>query len=353
MRKKVIAFVKRGFIMAIIAIVLLEVGLRICGFGVFELPEFSMTSIPNSHLSPDNTLGIRLNSGTYNVTINKKLKYTATHLNNGQRTCGRVEKSSEEQTKIAFYGCSFTYGTGVNDSEVYPFLLQAEFPNLKIENRAVPGYGQAQILINLEQDLKSTNKPDVIILNYLSFHNERNTLNPSYRKKLRMGYQITERDDHEIAKFKCSYPFGSIVENELKLEQMSIQEISSTFPLIGYSASMNALQNTWDERTIDAIEDEKVTLAMIDRIHEICKINKVKLVISTMMNDKVTSRLINHCREKSISTVDISVDFSRKGFTNAPYDQHPSAKAHKLFEKKLHQFMTSLISEKAQVKLLN
>ena len=339
MRKKVIAFVKRGFIMAIITIVLLEVGLRLCGFGVFELPEFSMTSTPNRHLSPDEELGIHMNPGIYEVTINKKLKYTATHLKNGQRTCGNLENPSKEQTTVAFYGCSFTYGTGVNDSEVYPYLLQADFPNLNIENRAVPGYGQAQILVNLEQELTSSQKPEVIILNYLSFHNERNTLNPSYRQKLRMGYEITRRNDIGIAKFKCSYPYGSLKENELKLDHVSIREISSTFPLIEYSASMNALQDTWDEQTVDAEDDERVTLAMIDRIDEICKNNGVKLVVSTMMNDEITSRLIKHCEEKSISTIDIYVDLSQKGFTNAPHDQHPSAKAHRLFSERLKPYL--------------
>lgn len=336
------AFVKRGFIMMIITIVLLEVGLRIFGFGVFELPEFSMTSAPNRHLSPDEELGIRMNPGIYEVTINKKLKYTATHLKNGQRTCGNLENRSKEQTTVAFYGCSFTYGTGVNDSEVYPYLLQVDFPNLNIENRAVPGYGQAQILVNLEQELTSSQKPEVIILNYLSFHNERNTLNSSYRQKLRMGYEITKRDDIGIARFKCSYPYGWFEENELKLDHISIREISSTFPLIEYSVSMNALQNTWDEQTVDAPEDEKVTLAMIDRIDEICKNNGVELVISTMMNDEITSRLIKHCDEKSISTIDIYVDLSQKGFTNAPLDQHPSSKAHKIFAEKLGSYLNKL-----------
>jgi hypothetical protein len=342
MSKRVKAIVKRGLIMLIITIVLLEVGLRLFGFGVFELPEYSMTSSPARHLSPDEKLGVRLNPGTYQVTINKQLKYTATHLKNGQRSCGIVESEFPRETSVAFYGCSFTYGTGVNDSEVYPFLIQEKFPDLKIENRAVPGYGQAQILLNLEQELISSQKPDILILNYLSFHNERNTLNPSYRQKLRMGYQITERDDEGIAKFKCNYPYGSVENGELRLEQKSIQEINSTFPLISYSASMNALQNVTDGKSIDAAEDEKVTLEMIDRIHEVCKSNGVEFVISTMMNDDVTNRLITHCLMKSIPTIDIAVDLTQKGFTNAPYDQHPSAKAHKIFAEKLSVYLSEI-----------
>lgn len=339
MRKKILVIVKRGIIFMVITIVLLEIGLRLFGFGTFQLPDFSMNSTPNRHIQPDDELGVRLNPGTFEVTLNKKLKYTATHLKNGQRTCGTNTIDSTKQLTVAFYGCSFTYGTGVNDWEVYPYLLQKKHPNLKIENRAVPGYGQAQILVNLEKELSSAEKPDVLVINYLSFHNERNTLNASYCQKLRMGYEITKRDDIGIARFKCAYPFGVIENEKLKLDQLSIQEISSTFPFINYSASMYALQNLWDEKSVDAANDEKVTLALLDEIHEICSKYGVKLFISTMMDDAVTKRFTAHCKANSIPTIDISVDLTQKGFTNAPYDQHPSAKAHKIYAEKLSNLL--------------
>ncbi|MFT6245969.1 MAG: hypothetical protein ACJA0U_003339 [Salibacteraceae bacterium] len=330
--------------MMIITIVLLEVGLRLFGFGTYELPEYSMVSSPNRHLSPDANLGIHLNPGTFAVTINKQLKYTATHLKNGQRTCGEQVAISDESTTLAFYGCSFTYGTGVNDWEVYPHIIQQQFPDLKIENHAVPGYGQAQIILDLEKQMDSKTKPGILILNYLSFHNERNTMNSAYQQKIRTGYAATKKIDRGIASYKCSYSFGAIENGSLKMGSISIQEINSTLPLINYSASMNAFQNLFD-KSVDTESDEKVTLAMIDRIHEICEEKKMKLVLSYMTHDAITQRLVAHCKSASIPTIDIFVDLNKKGSTNAPYDSHPSAKTHQVYAEKLSTFLRKLSDE--------
>lgn len=342
MRKKIGVFAKRSVFFLIITIILLEIGLRIFGFGPFELPKFSMRSTPNRHLLPDEQLGVRLNPGHYKVTLNKHLSYTATHLTSGYRKCG---ESKVDGPLIAFYGCSFTYGTGVTDEEVYPYLLQEEYNFLKIENRAVPGYGQAQMLAVLERDMHKPNKPSVVVLNYLSFHNERNTLNASYRQNLRIGYGITKRDDPGIARFKCAYPSGKMVNGKLVLDQLSMQEINSTFPFISHSAATNALQNLWSQKSINAQEDEKVTFALIDQIQRICAKQGVKLVISTMTNDKVTKRFIQHCESRSITTIDIAVDFTKKGFNNKPYDQHPSALAHRKIAEKLEGFLKKYTKE--------
>ncbi len=301
-----------------------------------------MESSPTRHLLPDEQLGVRLNPGQYKVTLNKLLKYTATHLANGYRSCG---ESNSDSPLIAFYGCSFTYGTGVNDEDVYPYILQKKFNSLNIENRAVPGYGQAQMLLNLEEDLSKPNKPTVIVLNYLSFHNERNTLNASYRQNLRIGYGITKRDDAGIEQFKCAYTFGEIEKGKLVLGQLSMQEINSTLPFISYSASMNWFQNLWDQTSVNAQEDEKVTLALIDQIQEVCKKNDVKLIISTMSNDDITKRFIQHCESRSIATIDISVDFTQKGYNNKPFDQHPSALAHHEIAVKLEEFLKKYTKE--------
>lgn len=339
MKKKMRSIAKRSILLLFITFFLLEIGLRLFGLGPFELPKYSMISTPDRHLLPDPHLGVQLNPGKYEVTLNQQLKYTATHLENGYRSCG---ESHVDDPLVAFYGCSFTYGTGVSDEQVYPYLLQEKFDSLKIENRAVPGYGQAQILASLEDDLKKPHKPDVIVLNYNSFHNERNTLNASYRQKLRMGYEITKRDDAGIARFKCAHPFGILKNGKVELNVLSMQEINSTFPLISYSAVMHTLQNLWHLSSVDAAEDEKVTLAMMDQIHSICTKSGVKLVISTMTNDDITRRLIAHCKKRSITTIDISIDLSQKGFTNKPHDQHPSAKAHKIYAEKLTEFLRSL-----------
>ena len=343
MKKKLLPMLKRVAITLFITIFLLEIGLRLVGYGSYQLPDFSMVSTPGAHLFPTEEMGVRLREGTYSVVINKHLKYQAIHSIKGQRTCGTPNSDSTEfEQNIAFYGCSFTYGTGVNDKEVYPYILQQQFSEYEIENHAVPGYGQAQVIIDLENNLDSENKPDVLVLNYLSFHNERNALNSSYQKKIRDGYAISKKMDIGIARYMCSYPFGVIENGSLKMKFLPIEEINSTLPLINYSAITNTVQGLLEEKGVDEKSDEKVTLAMIDRIHQLCKKHGIQLLVSTMTNDAITKRLIKQCNSASIPTVDIFVDLSQEEFTNAPYDQHPSAKAHKLFAEKLASYFSNI-----------
>ena len=66
-------------------------------------------------------MGLSLNPGKFNVTINKKQKYNVTHTSDSLRTTG--SNSDIAKINIQLHGCSFTYGMGVNDEETYPFIL--------------------------------------------------------------------------------------------------------------------------------------------------------------------------------------------------------------------------------------
>lgn len=52
---------------------------------------------------------------------------------------------------LVFFGCSFTFGTGVNDNEVLPNIVQDSLKNkYKVYNFAYGGYGTHQMLANIE-----------------------------------------------------------------------------------------------------------------------------------------------------------------------------------------------------------
>lgn len=290
-------------------------------------------------------MGAILNEGVFDITINKKLKYRATHLKSRQRTCGRKSDiKTDKNILIAFHGCSFTYGVGVNDSETYPYILQQKFPSLTIENHGVPGYGQVQALLELEQALNSDKKPNVVIVNYLSFHDERNALNTAYEQKIRDSYFKSLETFPEIAKIDYAFPFGSVQNDSLITEFRSIHDITSTLPLIGYSAIMNTLQTVTDQIRVNSKEDQKITFAFIDRIHSLCKTANIKLMISYMSNDDATNKLIAHCKAASIPVIDLFIDLTQQTYTNAPYDSHPNARAHQEYAEKLLPYLQNIKS---------
>ncbi len=62
-----------------------------------------------------------------------------------------------DQTKsVLFFGCSFTFGRGLNDNETLPAYFAKLVPDLKVYNYAVPGAGPQQMLRWLDSNLLPT-----------------------------------------------------------------------------------------------------------------------------------------------------------------------------------------------------
>jgi hypothetical protein len=74
---------------------------------------------------------------------------------------------------FAVYGCSYTYGNAVAAEETFCSLLQESFPDWRVENHGVPGYGTTQNLIQLERDTR-WNKPEIVTFCWIDDHLRRN-----------------------------------------------------------------------------------------------------------------------------------------------------------------------------------
>jgi hypothetical protein len=87
------------------------------------------------------------------LTINKQIIYDVFYTTkNGLRF---TPNSNEKSSKCAlFFGGSFTYGEGLNDSSTLPYFFN-EFENqkFKIYNYGFPGYGPQQMLSLIENHL--------------------------------------------------------------------------------------------------------------------------------------------------------------------------------------------------------
>jgi len=75
--------------------------------------------------------------------------------------------------RIAAFGGSQTFGTGVRDEETYPAQLEARLPDLDVLNFGVPGYGTDQMVLALERDGVRYD-PDVVVLGFAFYHMRRN-----------------------------------------------------------------------------------------------------------------------------------------------------------------------------------
>jgi hypothetical protein len=82
----------------------------------------------------------------------------------GRRTTEMPEPGSDRRAAIAIYGGSTAFGDALSDEETIPWQAAALLPGYRIVNRAVPGYGVAQAVTRLLDDLASDNPPAAVVL---------------------------------------------------------------------------------------------------------------------------------------------------------------------------------------------
>jgi hypothetical protein len=63
-----------------------------------------------------------------------------------------VEEPEKRTRFIAFFGCSYTFGTGVNDNETLPFYVGRYAPGFMPYNYGGPGWGPQQMLLKLQEE---------------------------------------------------------------------------------------------------------------------------------------------------------------------------------------------------------
>lgn len=100
---------------------------------------------------PDDNLGYRL---LPNLTVpvtkkaNDEVIYSVVYRtdNAGRRVVPDSARQEDADKFIAFFGCSFTFGEGVSDTDTLPNQVARKMPGYCVYNYAVPGYGPAQML---------------------------------------------------------------------------------------------------------------------------------------------------------------------------------------------------------------
>lgn len=330
----------RLFFLFVTVFILLEIGLRLIGYQAFTLPDYSFVSDPVHCFEPKSNLGISLIPGNFEVTINKELHYRVKHTKDSLRSTEPT--SHDSKYLVQFHGCSFTYGTGVDDEETYPSLLNQKFPTVSIQNHAVPGYAQLQLLNQLKSNPEKFAGTNLIVLNYLSFHDERNTLNANYQEKLNIGYQITKRQYPSFSG-DFTFPYAELENNQLILKQKHIQKIHKKSFWRNNSALVNWAVKLYQNSKVSENEDVRVTKAIFKNIHTLCSENSIDLLITFMNKDQRSIELMDYCEKLGAKALDISIDWGNPLFTNQPFDKHPSAEAHQYFADKISKKFTEFL----------
>lgn len=92
-----------------------------------------------------------------------RLDWTVTTDPDGQRITAPAPSTAD--TTVSLYGCSNTFGWGLDDEATYPWLLQTARPDLRVLNYGVSGYSLYQMLLRMERTIER-DKPRVVVLGF-------------------------------------------------------------------------------------------------------------------------------------------------------------------------------------------
>lgn len=311
-----------------------EVVLRVVGIGPFRKPDAAIRIEPGgTFFTKNDALGYTHIPGSFDITIEDSLSFHATNLPNTLRVTHPLESypSPPDKEEIWIFGCSFTYGWGIDDQDTYAWLLQEAMPEYEVVNFGVNGYGTLHSLIQFRQAL-ATKKPKAAILVYASFHDARNT----FLRKRRKAVSTWNRLGPLVQ------PYARLDgDGQLRIEVADVEY--HEFPLMRRSAVAHLVEMVYNQYEAWRTPSRRVTEALIDEMAALARANDVRFEFAFIAGNPY---MLEHTRSVGIPSVDISVDDENPEYNLEPYDNHPNATANKTYAQRLESFLRGEIARK-------
>lgn len=336
MKKRIINGLKWTLIYTVLTLVFIEVLLWIVGYRPYSNEDYKVDASPGNPYVADAQLGIRLNPGTFTITLNNAVTFTATHQQNGERKI--PGNPAENSPEVLFLGCSYTYGYGVNDDASFPAIVQQKHPEWAVHNAAVVGYGTVQHLLQLKKRLEH-DPPDAVVLSLSSVHFQRTVLAQQYRANLRIGYR---RSSHQVdnSMEQARFPFMTDCHN---VQYADWESLYTEIPGRYWSATANFLQIQYDRAADPDCDPVEVTRCIIQQMHDLCKKQHIPFGIICLDKTQETVQL-----EKGLKDVpwkNIGFSFKHRRYTHLPHDSHPNEKGHRKIAGSVLPFLETLMSQ--------
>lgn len=307
----------------LLLVLILEGMLRLVGYKGYEA---KMVPI---HLEggdrffvPDSLYGYAVQEGSFRITQANQLTFEVNHDSSRHRICALPSPSDTlSKPEIWILGCSFTHGWGVNDDEAWPWRLQHQFPDYRVINFATSGYGNLHSCLQLNNALSAGHKPELVILAYAGFHDQRNTANGFWMKTLSTFGVLGE----------YGYPYARWHGDTL---------VTATKP-IGYaglpgmhrSALMHFLDNLKNYAEDHSLASHKVSQHLIGEINELSQEAGANFLLAGITQDPATSDMLTFFESQAVPVVDMAVDLTDPALSFLPVDPHPNPAAHLLYAK--------------------
>ena len=303
--------------------VLGEIALRITGQQAWNPPQRKLEVLePGGHFfEKDPLLGYAMRPGKMKVQMDGKHIFHANHGPDRYRLGPQVADSLPE---IWVFGCSFTYGWGVNDAEAYPSVLQEMLPDYRIRNFGVSGYGTFQNLLEYERLLKTETRPVLVVLAYGSFHEQRNTCNRYWRKAI-ASQEVIQGLEYPWIRFGEG---DSLIRGKMPLTY-------SPFPLMRFSALSHFIELKVCQYEDQGLRSKEVSYRLILDFQQKSRKQGIPFLLAGIWQNPGTSQMLQKAQSEGIRQLDISEDLSDPNLRIMPEDAHPNDIVHRRYAERL------------------
>ncbi len=251
----------------------------------------------------DPRLGWRPKANTSGTITRSEFTVTYTFGPDGYRITGPHPTGGPT---VAIVGCSFTIGTGVNNDQAFPSVLQRDHWNdCQVRNLGVYGYGTAHALLQLQEEFQAGHKIDTVIYGWIAHHLTRNYL----RRKWLLS----------LTTWGGQNPFFDLEDNKLIYKG-----------LVGLDKALDEKDPTLGAK------EWQITQALLIAMQKLCSEHQANLIVVLLPwcpNEEIA--MINRqiaaiCRSSGIQTLDLTVN---KELTRTDqfykFDGHPKPPWHR------------------------
>ncbi len=229
--------------------------------------------------------------------------------------------SSHLGTRVALYGCSFTYGTGLADEETFTAQLQHKLPHTTIINRGIGGHGTVQNLLQMRRDIKRQSI-DAAVFAIISDHRFRNIAHPQrMRQYLAPEWYKLGVEHVPVARMNAD---GSVRILYHPIWQPVIKEAD------------------FDIFLPDDYMINSATLGVLSMVKEVARAANIPVRFALL--DRLDAEFNHTVMKHNPDAIDISTPYDKE-HTFLPNDIHPNVKANQLFADRLIPVVSDLVAQ--------
>lgn len=242
-----------------------------------------------------------------------------------------TDQSQQKTERINFFGCSFTFGEGLNDSETLPYYFAQHSDSFKVKNFGFHGYGVHQAVAIMQSDRDTAGKLNFLLT--VPWHAQRSACKPTWTAGS-PRYSLINNDPHLVGKCRDGLTKES---NFLK----KVLQNSNIYELVSKAIKVEAVSD----------QDFNLYLALVNKIYEISRNKGQEFVIGFIKADEkffdgtthTNQTIFEALRQRSDRIIDLTLaesaeSLERKYLIHA-LDKHPSAVANEERSKRLVEFI--------------